>query len=65
METVSYAEFQGSDPGAHATERDAHTKKLTPGGSGGIPGPAIPGGRGRLGSHGAAEIRRGNPQRTY
>lgn len=30
MDTVSYAEFQNSGPGAHPTERDAHTKKLTP-----------------------------------
>ena len=29
METVSYGEFQNSGPGAHATEREAHTKKLT------------------------------------
>jgi hypothetical protein len=27
---VSCAEFENSGPGAHATERDAHTKKLTP-----------------------------------
>jgi pectin methylesterase-like acyl-CoA thioesterase len=30
MDTVSYAEFENSGPGAHATERDAHTKMLTP-----------------------------------
>jgi polygalacturonase len=30
MDTVSYAEFQNSGPGAHPTERDAHTKMLTP-----------------------------------
>jgi pectin methylesterase-like acyl-CoA thioesterase len=30
MDTVSYAEFRNSGPGAHPTERDAHTKKLTP-----------------------------------
>ena len=30
METVSYAEFQNTGPGAHPTERDPHTKKLTP-----------------------------------
>ena len=29
MDTVSYGEFQNSGPGAHATEREAHTKKLT------------------------------------
>ena len=29
MDTVSYAEFQNSGPGAHSTERDAHTKVLT------------------------------------
>ena len=29
METVSYGEFQNSGPGAHAKEREAHTKKLT------------------------------------
>jgi polygalacturonase len=31
MNTVSYAEFQNSGPGAHPAEREAHTKKLTPG----------------------------------
>jgi hypothetical protein len=30
MDAVSYAEFENSGPGAHATERDAHTKMLTP-----------------------------------
>jgi hypothetical protein len=30
METVSYAEFQNSGPGAHPSEREEHTKKLTP-----------------------------------
>ena len=30
MDTVSYAEFENGGPGAHPTERDAHTKKLTP-----------------------------------
>jgi pectin methylesterase-like acyl-CoA thioesterase len=30
MDTVSYAEFQNSGPGAHPAEREAHTKKLTP-----------------------------------
>jgi pectin methylesterase-like acyl-CoA thioesterase len=29
MDTASYAEFQNSGPGAHSTERDAHTKVLT------------------------------------
>jgi polygalacturonase len=30
METVSYAEFQNTGPGAHPSERETHTKKLTP-----------------------------------
>ena len=30
MDTVSYGEFQNSGPGAHPTERETHTKKLTP-----------------------------------
>jgi len=30
LDTVSYAEFRNSGQGAHAGEREAHTKKLTP-----------------------------------
>jgi polygalacturonase len=30
MDTASFGEFQNSGPGAHPTERDAHTKMLTP-----------------------------------
>jgi polygalacturonase len=30
METVSYAEYNSTGPGAHPTERDPHTKKLSP-----------------------------------
>ena len=30
MDTVSYAEFENSGPGANPTQRDAHTRKLTP-----------------------------------
>ena len=30
LETVFYAEFHSSGPGAHPTERDPHTRFLTP-----------------------------------
>ena len=30
LDTVSYGEFGNSGPGAHPTERESHTKKLTP-----------------------------------